>query len=482
MKEKLRKITDYEWELPKGSKPCMHVPARLFLSEELLKQVEDGAIEQIANVACLPGIQKHALAMPDMHFGYGFPIGGVAAISYDEGGISPGGVGFDINCGVRLLRTNLDEKDVRPRLKQLLEVIFRNVPSGVGRGGKVKLSREQLREVLKYGAKWAVEHGYGWEKDLEHIEDKGSEEKYADPSKVSEKAIKRGAPQLGSLGAGNHFLEIQIVDKIFLPDVAKVFGITHEGQVTVMIHTGSRGLGHQVATDYLQLMEKEFKHLLRQLPDRELAFAPSGTKLFEDYFAAMNAAANFAFANRQMITHWTRESFAQVFARSPEDLGMELVYGITHNMAKLEEHEVDGKKMKLLVHRKGATRAFGPKWKDVPKDYKSVGQPVLIPGSMGTASYVLIGTDKAEKVTFSSIAHGAGRVKSRARALREYRGEKVSNELAKRGILIRAASWRVVAEEAPGVYKDVDEVVDVCQKAGIAKVVVRLRPIGVVKG
>ncbi len=482
MKEKLRKISDYEWELPKGSKPCMKVPARLFLSEKLLKLVEDGAIEQIANVACLPGIQKHALAMPDMHFGYGFPIGGVAAISYEEGGISPGGVGFDINCGVRVLRTNLDEKDVRPKLKELLETIFRNVPSGVGRGGKVKLNKNQILEVLKYGAKWAVENGYGWERDLEHIEDKGNEEKYAKPEKVSEKAIRRGMPQLGSLGAGNHFLEIQVVDKIFLPDVAKVFGITHTGQIMVMIHTGSRGLGHQVATDYLQLMERKFKDLLRKLPDRELAFAPSGTDLFYDYFGAMNAAANFAFANRQMITHWTRESFEKVFGRSAEDLGLELVYGITHNMAKLEEHEVNGKKMKLLVHRKGATRAFGPKWKDVPKDYKSVGQPVLIPGSMGTASYILIGTDKAEQVTFSSIAHGAGRIKSRARALREYRGEKVARELGARGILVRAASWRVVAEEAPGVYKDVDEVVRVCQEAGIAKIVARMRPIGVVKG
>ncbi|MCD6403552.1 MAG: RtcB family protein [Candidatus Aenigmarchaeota archaeon] len=386
------------------------------------------------------------------------------------------------NCGVRLLRTNLEENDVRPKLKELLETIFRNVPSGVGRGGKVKLSREQVYEVLKYGAKWAVEHGYGWEKDLEHIEDKGNEEKYADPSKVSEKAMRRGMPQLGSLGAGNHFLEIQIVDKIFLPDAAKVFGITNPGQVTVMIHTGSRGLGHQVATDYLRLIEREHRELLNKLPDRELAFAPSGTKLFEDYFAAMNAAANFAFANRQMITHWVRQSFEEVFGKSAEDLGLELIYGITHNMAKLEEHKVDGKKMKVLVHRKGATRAFGPSWEDVPKDYKSVGQPVLIPGSMGSVSYVLIGTDKAEEVTFSSIAHGAGRVKSRARALREYRGERVSKELERRGILVRAASWKVVAEEAPGVYKDVDEVVKVCEKAGIARIVARLIPIGVVKG
>ncbi len=481
-KEKLRRVGDYEWELPKGTKPCMNTPSRFFLSERLLEAVEDAAIEQAANVACLPGVQKHIVTMPDMHTGYGFPIGGVAAISYDDGGISPGGVGFDINCGVRVLTTNFEEKDVRPKLKQLLDVIFVNVPSGVGRGGKVKLSREQLLEVLKYGAKWAVENGYGWEKDLEHIEDKGTEEQYADPSKVSEKAMKRGAPQLGTLGAGNHFLEVQKVDRIFEPEIAKAMGIFKEGQVTVMIHCGSRGFGHQVATDYLQMMEREYRDLLRKLPDRELAFAPSGTRLFYDYFAAMNTAANFAFANRQMITHWVRESFKQVFKMEPEDMAMNIVYDITHNMAKLEEHEIDGKKRKVLVHRKGATRAFGPKWKDVPKDYKSFGQPALIPGSMGTASYILIGTDKSEQITFASIAHGAGRVKSRARALREYRGERVVQELANKGILVKAGSWRGVAEEAPGVYKDVDEVVRVCKEAGIARPIVRLVPIGVVKG
>lgn len=386
------------------------------------------------------------------------------------------------NCGVRILSTNLSQEDVMPRLRQLLEAIFRNVPSGVGRGGKVKLNRQQLLEVLKYGAKWAVEHGYGWEKDLDHIEDKGNEEKYADPSKVSDKAIKRGMPQLGSLGAGNHFLEVQIVDRIFDPEVAEAFGIFEEKQITVMIHTGSRGLGHQVATDYLMLMEREYKDLLRKLPDRELAFAPSGSKLFYDYFAAMNAAANFAFANRQMITHWVRQSFEQIFGKDAESFALNIIYDIAHNMAKLEEHKVNGEKMKVLVHRKGATRAFGPKWKDVPSDYKPFGQPVLIPGSMGTASYILIGTDKAEEVTFSSIAHGAGRVMSRSKALRTYRGERVVQELSSKGISVRAASWKGVAEEAPGVYKDIDEVVRVCKEAGIAKPIVRLVPIGVVKG
>lgn len=482
LKDKLKKISDYEWELPKDAKPGMRVPGRIFLSEKLLKEVEEGAVEQVANVAFLPGIQKWSLAMPDMHFGYGFPIGGVAAISYEEGGISPGGVGFDINCGVRVLRTNFTYDEIKPHLKQLLEEIFRAVPAGVGKGGTIKLASEKMHEVLKYGAKWAVENGYGWKEDLEYIEDKGSEEKYAEPDKVSKKAIDRGKDQLGTLGSGNHFLEIQVVDKIYNPDVAKVFGIEQENQVTVMIHTGSRGLGHQVATDYLQFMEREHKDLLRKLPDRELAFAPSGSKLFYDYFAAMNAAANFAFANRQMIMHWVRESFEKVFNKDAESLGLKLIYDITHNMAKLEEHEIDGKKMKVLVHRKGATRAFGPDWPDVPLKYKGIGQPVLIPGSMGTASYIMIGTKKAEEITFASIAHGSGRVASRAKMVKNVRGEEVARRLEQKGILVKAWSWKGVAEEAPEAYKNVDDVVEVCEKAGIARKIVRLRPIAVIKG
>ncbi len=386
------------------------------------------------------------------------------------------------NCGVRVLRTNLMYEDVKPYLKDLLNEIFRAVPAGVGKGGAIKLAQEKMYEVLKYGAKWAVENGYGWERDLEYIEDFGSEEKYAEPEKVSKKAIERGKDQLGTLGSGNHFLEIQVVDKIYLPEVAKVFGIEKENQVTVTIHTGSRGLGHQVATDYLQIIEREHKDILSKLPDKQLAFAPSGSKAFYDYFAAMNAAANFAFANRQMITHWTRESFEKVFKKDAESLGLELIYDITHNMAKLEEHEIDGKKMKVLVHRKGATRAFGPNWPGLPKKYEKVGQPVIIPGSMGTATYIMIGTKKAEEITFASCAHGAGRVASRAAMVRNVRGEEVARRLEQKGILVKAWSWRGVAEEAPEAYKNVDEVVEVCERAGIARKVVRLRPIAVMKG
>ncbi len=386
------------------------------------------------------------------------------------------------NCGVRLLRTNLMEQDVRKKLRDLLEEIFRNVPSGVGRGGKIKLSMQEVKnEVLNMGARWAVEHGYGYEKDLEHTEEKGCLE-YADPEKVSVKALQRGAPQLGSLGAGNHFLEVQVVDKIYLPEVAKAFGIEKEGQVCIMTHTGSRGLGHQVCTDYLRILEHSFRHILRKLPDKELVFAPSGTKEQENYFAAMCCAANFAWCNRQMITHWVRQSFCKALRMDEEDLGLEVIYDVAHNIAKIEEHKVNGEKKKVFVHRKGATRAFPAKHKDIPKDYKNIGQPVLIPGSMGTASYVLVGTQKAMELTFGSTCHGSGRVLSRAKALKRFRGETVKSKLESRGILVRSASWKCLAEEAPEVYKNVDDVVRACELAGISRIVVRLRPIGVVKG
>jgi tRNA-splicing ligase RtcB len=481
-KNKLKKIGPNLLELPKEAKPGMRVPAWLFLSDELLKLVEEGAIEQAANVAFLPGIYKHSVALPDMHFGYGFPIGGVAALDFEEGGLSPGGIGFDINCGVRLLRTNLTEDQIRPKLPQLLDSVFKNVPSGVGRGGKIKLSPSQLQnEVLEAGARWAVEQGYGTEKDLEHLEEKGCMQA-ANASKVSDKALKRGAPQLGSLGAGNHFLEIQKVEKIFLPEIAKVFGIERENQACVMIHTGSRGFGHQVCTDYLRILENSFRNLIKKLPDRELIYAPAGTKECEDYFQAMACGANFGFCNRQMIMHWVRESMMKVLGLSQEDIGLELVYGLAHNIAKIEEHKINGEKKKVYVHRKGATRAFGPGSPDIPQDYKDIGQPVLVPGSMGTASYVLIGTKTAEDQTFSSVGHGAGRLKSRTKALKTFRGEQVKAALQTKGILVRSASWKVLAEEAPEVYKDVDEVVRVCQEAGIAKIVAKLKPIGVVKG
>ncbi len=476
LKDRLKKIGPNLWELPKEAKPGMKVPAWLFLSDTLLKEVEDGAIEQVANVAFLPGIYKHSIALSDMHFGYGFCIGGVAALDYEKGGLSPGGIGFDINCGVRLLRTNLTVEQVRPKLKELLDSIFKNVPSGVGSEGKVKLTRQQLNDVLENGAKWAVENGYGRARDLEFLESNGRLEQ-ADASKVSDKAKGRGAPQLGSLGAGNHFLEIQVVDKIYLPDVAKVFGVDKVGQVCVMIHSGSRGLGHQVCTDYLQLLESKFRNEIKNLPDRELVYAPSGTKEQQDYFSAMCAAANYAWANRQMMAHWVRESFVKTLGMKEEAIGLDVVYDVAHNIAKVEEY--DGRK--FFVHRKGATRAFPAGNPEIPKEHQKVGQAIILPGSMGTASYILVGTETA-KETFYSTAHGAGRVSSRAKMLRGVRGEDVARELAKRGILTRAASWKVLAEEAPEAYKQIDEVARVSDEAGIGKRVVRLVPIGVVKG
>ncbi|AGB04891.1 hypothetical protein AciM339_1019 [Aciduliprofundum sp. MAR08-339] len=479
----LKKLDSFRWEIPKDYKPGMNVPGIIFASQHMIEQIKkDNAPEQVANVATLPGIIKASMAMPDIHWGYGFPIGGVAAFDAEEGIISPGGVGYDINCGVRLLRTDLEEKDVRPKLKELVDTIFVNVPSGVGEKGKLRLTFQELNKVLDYGAKWAVENGYGWSEDLDRLEEGGSI-KYADHTKVSEKAKKRGAPQLGTLGAGNHFLEVQMVDKIYIPDIAKKFGITHEGQIMVMIHTGSRGLGHQVASDYIRVMEGASRKYGIKLADSQLACAPVKSKEAEDYFAAMSAAANFGFTNRQLIMHWVRESFGKVFGEDPEDLGMHLVYGVAHNIAKLEEHTVDGKRVKVYVHRKGATRAFAAGRPELTDVYRDVGQPVLIPGDMGTASYVLVGTQRAMEETFGSTCHGAGRVMSRHAALRRFRGEQVKRELwEKKRIYVRSASNRVAAEEAPGAYKNVDDVVKAVEGAGISRIVARMVPLGVVKG
>jgi Uncharacterized conserved protein len=394
--------------------------------------------------------------------------------------ISPGGVGYDINCGVRVLRTDVDEEDVRPRLKELVEALFRNVPSGVGSTGHLRLSFSDLEEVLNHGVKWAVEHGFGWARDMEHIEEKGSM-RDADASKVSRVAKQRGHEQLGTLGAGNHFLEIQVVDEIYDPEAAKVLGITRVGQVTLMIHTGSRGLGHQVASDYLVTMERAMRKYGIQVPDRELAAVPFNSPEGQDYFKAMAAAANFAWTNRQIITHWVRESFKQVFKKPPEDLGLEIIYDVAHNIAKKEEHVVNGEKHRVVVHRKGATRAFPPGHPDIPGDYRSIGQPVLIPGSMGTASYILVGTVNGAR-TWYSAPHGAGRWLSRGEAIRSYSPERITEELARKGVVLKAATKRVISEEAPGAYKDVDKVVLTAHKVGIAKMVVRMRPIGVVKG
>jgi tRNA-splicing ligase RtcB len=481
LKEQLKEIRPNVWELPKTAKQGMRVPARLFLSKKLLADVEEGAIEQVANIAFLPGIYKHSIALPDMHFGYGFPIGGVAALDYEKGGLSPGGIGFDINCGVRMLRTNFEAGEIVPKLQQILDAIFKNVPSGLGSKGKVRLTQQQLKALLENGARWTVDNGYGTEKDIQHLEEGGCL-KGADASKVSEKALKRGMPQVGSLGAGNHFLELQQVEKIFMPKVAKAFGIEREGQVTIMIHTGSRGFGHQVCTDYLQILENAFRDRIRELPDRELVYAPAGTQECADYFGAMACAANFAWANRHMIMHWVRESIYKTLDASEADAGIDVVYDVAHNIGKIEEHVIDGRRTKVYIHRKGATRAFGPDATDLPGDYKSVGQPVLVPGSMGTASYVLVGTKQAEEETFSSVCHGAGRMQSRTKARRLYTGEQVKQALGKRNILVRSASWKVLAEEAPEVYKDVDEVVKVCEVAGITKTVAKLKPLGVVKG
>jgi len=484
MEIKLKKISDVEWEIPQGSVQGMKVPGLVFASEVLLEKIKlDRTLIQTANVATLPGIYKHAICLPDGHEGYGFPIGGVAALDFEEGGISPGGIGYDINCGVRLIRTNLDYKDVLPRLKELVTIIFRNIPSGLGSKGKMRLkSRAELEQVLKMGARWAVEKDYGWKKDLKHLESEG-ELKIADPKYVSDIAIKRGLPQLGSLGAGNHFLEIQRVDKIFDKKTAKVFGIEKKDQITAMVHCGSRGLGHQIASDYIREMERTFSDILKKLPDRELIYAPAGSDLAEQYLKAMSCAANYAWANRQMIVHWLRESFEKVFNRSAENMNMEIVYDVAHNIAKIETHKINGKNIKVYMHRKGATRSFGPGHPEIPLDYQKVGQPVLLPGSMGTASFVLVGSEEAMEKTFGSTAHGAGRAMSRHSALKQFRGEEIKKKLEEeQKMFIRSASWKGIAEEAPKAYKDVEEVARVSDKAKIGKLVARLRPVGVVKG
>lgn len=478
---KLKKLSNYTWELDKDTQECMRVPGRIYINRKLLKDVEEGALKQCANVACLPGIVKYSIAMPDIHYGYGFPIGGVAAFDAEEGVISPGGVGFDINCGVRLLRTDLSLEDVRPRIKELTDHLFSNIPSGVGKHGKIRVSKRELDEVLRLGAKWAVENGYGWEEDLEFIEENGRM-RGADPRKVSDFAKKRGVPQLGTLGSGNHFLEIQVVDEIYNEEIARAFGIHGKGQITVMIHSGSRGCGHQICSDYLGVMERAVKKYGIALPDRQLACAPASSPEAQDYYAAMQCGVNYGFANRQAIAHWTRESFEKVLGKDALDLGMHMVYEVAHNIAKLEVHRVDGEKRKVYVHRKGATRAFGPKSRGVPDKYSRYGQPVLIPGDMGSASYLLVGTEKAMMETFGSTCHGAGRKLSRAQAKKQFWGETVKRAMAQQGIYLRAASKPVIAEEAHGAYKDVSEVVESAHGAGISLLVARMRPLGVAKG
>jgi tRNA-splicing ligase RtcB len=479
---KLNKIDDYRWEIPKSYKPGMQVPGLVYADEAMLEVIRDEqSLEQVANVAFLPGIVGRSLAMPDIHWGYGFPIGGVAATRVSDGVISPGGVGYDINCGVRLLRTNLTEDEVRPKIKELVNALFHDVPSGLGSEGKIRVGEKEIDEVLIDGAHWAVKRGFGKPEDLEVTEETGRM-KGAAPDKVSARAKKRGAPQSGTLGSGNHFLEVQIVREIYDEVAAKAMGIDRIGQVLLLIHTGSRGLGHQVCDDYLRIMEEAVRRYGISLPDRQLACAPVESKEGKDYFAAMACAANYAWANRQCITHWARGSFVNVFGKSLEELGMQQVYDVAHNIAKIEDYTVDSQKLTVCVHRKGATRAFPAGHKDVPQRYKEVGQPVLIPGDMGRRSYVAIGTDKAMAETFGSTCHGAGRVQSRGAARRSLRGIDVANELRARGIMVKADNMASLAEEASQAYKDVTQVVEVTHQAGISRKVAMASPIGVIKG
>lgn len=453
----------------------MNVPGRIYATDKLFKTVEDGVFRQVSNVAKLPGILKASMAMPDAHYGYGFPIGGVAAFSMDEGVISPGGVGYDINCGVRLLTTNLTEAQVRPKLRELIEKLFKNVPSGLGSKSKLRASEDQLKLACTQGSRWAVEEGYGLPEDLGRTEEGGAIDG-ADPSKISQRARTRGRPQLGTLGSGNHFLEVGVVEKIFEPEIAKRFGLTREGQITVMVHCGSRGLGYQIADDYIKVMLGAARKYGITLSDKELACAPLSSKEAEDYVAAMYCGVNYAFTNRQVITHWVRETFEDVFGGDAE---LDLLYDVCHNIAKFEEHDGVGQ---VCVHRKGATRAFPAGRIEVPKDLMDVGQPVIVPGDMGTASYVLVGQEQAMEETWGSVCHGAGRKLSRSAAKRKVSGEQVKQELEAQGKIVMADSWKTLAEEAPFAYKDVDEVIRSVELAGLAKSVVRLSPLGVVKG
>jgi tRNA-splicing ligase RtcB len=477
----LNEIGPFRYLIPRGTRPGMRTDGLIFASPAMLDSIRsDHAGEQVANVAALPGIVGRSLAMPDIHWGYGFPIGGVAAMDADEGVVSPGGVGYDINCGVRLIRTNLSESDVRPRMKELVRALSDGVPAGVGGHGTLN-TRGSMDEVMSGGAEWAVEEGFGWTQDLPSLEEGGRMED-ADPSKVSERARRRGSKQVGSLGSGNHFLEVQAVDAIEDKEAASACGLTSEGQVAIMLHTGSRGLGHQVCSDHLEVLDGAAGKWDIPLPDRQLASAPLKSREADDYLGAMFAAANFAWANRQVITDQTRKAFASVIGRSAEEMDMHVVYDVCHNMAKLEEHDVDGKRRRLLVHRKGATRAFGPGRPEVPSKYRDHGQPVLVPGSMATGSWLLTANEAAMSESWGSSCHGAGRRLSRSAAKKQFPHEDVIRDMDRQGIVIRATTKTGVTEEAPGAYKDVDDVVAVVDAVGIARKTVRLKPLGVVKG
>lgn len=472
LKEKMKKIAENIYELPKQKE--MIVSGLILASDKLFKNIEEKCIQQLSNICQLPGIVEHGIVMSDVHVGYGFPIGGVAAFDLKKGIISPGGVGYDINCGVRLLATNIPKKEFLEKRDKILNELYKNIPSGIGIGGELKITDKEMSEILESGVEWALKRGFATKDDIEKIEDKGCI-KDADASKVSQKAKARGRNQLGTIGSGNHFLEVQFVDEIFDEKTAKVFGLKKD-QITILIHTGSRGLGHQTASDYIHKMEKEFG--IENLPDRELVYAPLTSLLAKDYIKAMNASANFAFANRQIITYNIRKSFKKFFPNSE----IRLVYDVAHNIAKFEPFKIKGKKVELCVHRKGATRSFGKGRKELPKEYQKVGQPVLIPGSMGTASYVLLGTTKAEEFSFASTAHGAGRLMSRTKAKGEITESSLKKELEERNVKFKAGSIKGMLEEAPEAYKDIEEVVNVVDKLGISKKVARLRPLLVIKG
>ena len=477
----LEKIDEYRWCIPKTYKSGMRVPGIIYANENLLKDIyRDKALEQVANVSFLPGIVEASFAMPDIHWGYGFCIGGVAATDIEEGGVvSPGGVGYDINCGVRLVRSDLEYKDIKDKLKDLVYALFNNVPAGVGSEGEIKVSQREEKEILIKGSRWAVENGYGVKEDLEVTEENGAIVG-ADPDAVSKRAYERGKSQSGTLGSGNHFLEVQMVEEIYDEEICNTFGI-FKNQITVMIHSGSRGLGYQVCDDYVKGMIKCLEKYKINVPDRQLACAPVNSSEGKAYIGAMRCAANYAWANRQCLMHLTRACFEKIFNKSWAKLGMNLIYDVAHNIAKIETYNINGQEKKLCVHRKGATRAFGPDHPELPDKFKKTGQPVIIPGDMGRNSYLLVGTKKAEE-TFYSTCHGAGRVKSRAAATKSINLNVLLKDLESKGIIVKASGRGTIVEEAPQAYKDVNEVVDVVHNAGISKKVCRMKPLGVVKG
>ncbi len=478
----LERLDEYRWRIPTTYDPSMRVPGLIFADERLLKDIRDEqALQQVANVAHLPGIVTASMAMPDIHWGYGFPIGGVAAMDPNEGGVvSPGGVGYDINCGVRLVKTNLTVEEVQPKLKTLIATLFNTIPCGVGMSGNIRFTKRDAPRVMAQGSAWAVAQGHGVQEDLEHTESHGSLEG-ADPDRVSDRAIERGHDQLGTLGSGNHFLEVQAVETIFDEPAANVLGLSL-GQAMVMIHSGSRGFGYQICDDYLDMMERCMPRYGITVPDRQLACAPITSEEGQRYLGAIRCAANFAWANRQCLMHLARGVFERVFGRSWQDLGMSLIYDVAHNIAKFERYRVNGREKTLCVHRKGATRAFPPGHPEIPEDYRSIGQPVIIPGDMGRYSYVLVGTEQAMEQSFGTVCHGAGRVMSRAEAVRKAEGRSIEQELEQQGIIVMGRGRKGVAEEQPAAYKDVNDVVRVVHGAGLATRVARMRPLGVIKG